>query len=231
MRAALAILVTVGILTNTSFAQIVQLYNPNELPLNRATISFDDYPASTVANTLYQNLGITFTRDDSGVVPIYDVTPSGRQTVSGDNILATTIFPLIGATQGFATHLIVNSLQPLTEAGAFFGNDAFISDFGFARMSIFGLANEFLGSVDVPVNNNADIDQFIGIRSAAPFYHVRFENFTPLGTVSGGRAVAIDDLTFTPIPEPSTYALFGTGLVCGYLMLRRRSRACSLRKP
>jgi hypothetical protein len=209
----------------TSQAAVVQLYNPNQLQLNRTTFTFDEYADSTPANSIYQNAGMNFRRDDGGIVPIIDWTQFSRATTSGSNVLATLSFPLIGPTQGFATHLILESAQPLWEVGAFFGNDSNISEFGFERLSIFGAANEFLGSVDVPANGNPDIDQFIGIRSSIPFYSVRFENFDILGNVSGGYSVAIDDLAFTPVPEPSTYALLGTGLICSWFLLRRRKRS------
>jgi hypothetical protein len=199
MRMMLAILAAVVVLTDMSFAQVVQLYGTNELAPNRTTISFDDYPHATVANALYQNFGVTFSRDDGFVIPIMDITRYGWQTTSGNNVLYSGFYPIVGPTNGGTTHTIVNSLQPLTEIGAFFGNDQYIPEFAFQRLSIYGASHEFLGLVDLAVNNNGHVDQFIGLRSSVPFYYARFENFDAMGNVSPGYGIAIDDLTFTAV--------------------------------
>jgi hypothetical protein len=203
-------------------AQVVPLFNPTELGTARTTFSFDEYPFNTAANTLYQSNGFTFSRDDGGVVSIQSLSVFGMQTSSGEMGLTTASYPIGGPTQGFVPHLTINSLQPLNQMGAYFGNDAFNPNFGFQRMSIFGLSNQLLGSIDVSANNNSHVDQFIGLRSSVPFYTIRFDNLTPAGTPSPNYAVILDDLTFTTaVPEPSAGVLLGLGIVA-LLFLRNR---------
>ncbi len=206
------------------YGQVIQLLSPDDLSTNRTTLFFDEHSHDTPGNTLYETLGLTFGRDDGGVIPIIDLVSYGFQSPSPNNILFTGLHPAIGSTQTFATHLIANSLQPLMEIGAFFGNDQYIPEYAFTRMSIFGTANELLGSLDVTVNNNGHVDQFIGLRSAIPFYRVRFENFTVTGVPSPGYGVALDDLAFTPVPEPSAGILVVLGVAT--LLCIRAKRDC-----
>jgi hypothetical protein len=203
-------------------AQVVQLFEPNSLSDNRITIHFDELPNYVPANTAYQSLGVTFSRDDGLTVPVLAISDHGFATPSSNNVLFSGAYPAIPPTQGFTAHVVVGSVQPLTEIGAFFGNDQYLPEFGFQRLSLFGSSYEPVGSIEVPVNNNGHVDQFIGMRSTVPFHYARFENFTPGGIASPGFAIAIDNLTFTPIPEPSTLCLAGVAAVCGWLSLRRR---------
>ena len=204
-------------------AQVTQLTSPNDLGSGRTTLSFDEFTDYLPANTTYASIGITFSRDDGYVVPVLAATAYGIAVPSSNYVLFSGFYPGIGPTNSYTTHIVVNSLQPLTQIGAFFGNDGYISDFAFQRLSLFGAANELIGSLDVAVNNNRNVDQFIGLRSTVPFYHARFENFTPSGTPSEGYGVALDDLTFTQVPEPSTWALIGFGAASIWLFRRRQT--------
>jgi hypothetical protein len=57
------------------------------------------------------------------------------------------------------------------------------------------------------------VDQFIGLRSDAPFTRVRFENLDATGSPSRYNSVVIDNLTFVSVPEPSVRALFALALL------------------
>jgi len=176
---------------SSAWAAVTALNSPNDIP-NRVTVSFDGYPDHTVANTLFESEGVTFTRDDGLNIYLMDWTAVGRVTTSPDDVLATirTFEPT------YATHLNVWSASPLYAAGAYFGNDQAFPDFSRIRMSAYGAAGELLGFVEVAANNNTQVDQFIGLRSDVPFSHIRFENLNALGTPSMGFSVVIDDLVF-----------------------------------
>jgi hypothetical protein len=170
---------------------ISALNSPADIP-NRITVSFDGYPDGTVANTLFQSQGVTFTRDDGLNIYLMDWTAAGRLTTSPDDVLATirTFEPT------WATHLNVTSAFPLYATGAYFGNDQSAVDFARIRMSAYGSAGELLGFVEVTANNNTHVDQFIGLRSDIPFSRIRFENLNAAGTPSESYSVVIDDLVF-----------------------------------
>ena len=204
-------------------AAIIQLYSPAQIS-SPTTIDFDGNASGTVLNTLYQGQGITFTRDDGQAIPIYDWSALGRTTTSPDNVLATVLDFSINTS--YVTHLNILSSTPLFAMGAFFGNDQTAWDFATIRMSVFGLANEFLGAVEVSANVNTSVDQFIGIQSDIPFARVRLENLNANGSPSLSYSVIIDDLMFAPasVPEPATMGLVGLGLLGIITAVRRFDR-------
>ncbi|HEY6865998.1 MAG TPA: hypothetical protein VI792_02010 [Candidatus Eisenbacteria bacterium] len=159
------------------------------------TINFDDHPAGVDASTLYQSQGITFTRDDGQGIPILDWSSLRRTTTSPPNVLATIYQPPVSTT--YVTHLNVIASAPLVAIGAYFGNDQGSFDFAFIRLTAYDASNQEVGSVEVAVNNNTSVDQFIGLTSAIPFVRARFENFASTRLPSGNYSVVLDDLTFT----------------------------------
>ncbi len=176
----------------TSNAAVIQLSAPAEIP-NGVTINFDGYPDYTVANNLFQAEGLSFTRDDGAPIYIENWTSLGRLTTSPEDVLATirnVMDPI------WSTHLNVISAAPLFALGAYFGNDQWAVDFSKMRMCAYSAEGDLLGCVERAVNNNTDVDQFIGLSSDTPFVRVRFENLAASGAPSDGFSVVLDDLIF-----------------------------------
>ena len=201
MKQVTVVIVLLFLLVCDSPAAIAPLSSPAEIPV-RSTVNFEGYPNYTIANTLFQSQGFTFTRDDGANIYLLDWSMLGRATTSPSNVLATVrdVFD-----PSFATHLNIVPAVPLYAIGAHFGNDQFIWDFAKIRLSVYGTDGNLIGAVEVPVNNNTDVDQFIGIRSDIPFTHVRCENLDASGAPTDGLSVVIDDLvsTTTPIVDDS----------------------------
>ena len=115
------------------------------------------------------------------------------------------------------------------EVGMTFGNDqSCCGSTGFfdAILSIFDGAT-LLGSVTVATNGNDLVDQFIGLGSDTTFNLVTLS----YGPGSGGLTRFINriDIGYDDVvdaPEPSTLALFATGLaLLGFIGWRRRKAA------
>jgi hypothetical protein len=191
-----AVLVVATVLSSAAATQgaVTPITAPQQIS-NAVTINFDDHPDRTVANTLYQALGITFTRDDGQAIPLLDWSSLQRSTTSPPNVLATILEPNLNTT--YVTHLNVLSASPLASIGAYVGNDQGATELSFVRLTAYDASNNVVGSVDVPVNNNTSVDQFVGLTSTTPFVRARFENFAADGLPSGGYSVVIDDLMFT----------------------------------
>ena len=174
-------------------AAVTALPSPAELT-DRITLTFNGYPDYTAANTLFQNAGFTFTRDDGAPIYLLDWTALGRETTSPDGVLATVRNVVVDPN--WATHLNLISHRPLSAVGAWFGNDQGDPDFSRIRISVYAAAGQLLGSLEVAANSNTHVDQFIGLRSDVPFTRIRFENLDASGAPSDGYSVVIDDLVF-----------------------------------
>jgi hypothetical protein len=221
LRLALIFLCAIGCCTGESSAAVTPISSPAGLD-GGVTFNFEGYSDRlTTANTLFASQGITFGRDDGARVYIWNSwTALGRGTTSPDSVLATIRDIPIDPT--WATHLNVSSAMPLLGIGAYFGNDQDDPDFRTVQLSVFGLNDEFLGTVQVRGNDNTDVDQFIGLTSDVPFTRIRFENFDFSGTPSQMYSVILDDFTFVPVPEPSTIAIGALGLLALVPSARKR---------
>src|ERR1035437_688839 len=172
-----ALLIWDGTFSDRVEANIFQINSPAGFTGQTTTINFEGYSDLTVANNLYQNLGITFSRDDGNSVVISDVAALGWIPSSGSNALAT-----IGTAQNnysYTTSLNVQSATPFFELGAYFGNDQTIfgtTDFTMEQLSAYNSSGGLLGSVSIAANQNTFVDQFIGTGSDTPIASVRFEN-------------------------------------------------------
>ncbi len=211
--------------SSRSLAAIFPVNSPGEIS-GATTINFDGYPDLSVANTLFQVQGITFTRDDGQVIFLVDWTAQGWITTSPDNVLATIRAP--GASS-YVTHLNVLSSSPVFAIGAYFGNDQVrpefpAGDFSAICLSAYDPSDQLLGAVVVAANHNTHVDQFIGIGSDLPISRVTFENLSDSGVRSQYYAMTLDDLVFAPVPEPSTFALWGIGTLSflGFIRAKRK---------
>lgn len=195
-------------------------------------INFDNYPGlddrvtppplglqGTIANTLYSNQGVTFTRDDGYPIPIVDWALDGRLTTSEPNVLATIAFDDVPdgiRVPTWSTNLNLLFSNPTYEVGAFFGNDQGPGAVNM-MLSIYGADGDLLGSTLVDGNGNTSVDQFIGLASTVPFYKARFQN---VGDPE--YAVALDDVTFASTPEPGSVIFLGTVVIGLRLAMKRK---------
>jgi hypothetical protein len=198
-------------------AAISQLYSPVEIG-GASTIDFDGFFEYAIADSLYASEGVLFTRDDGKPIYLYDWAALERTTTSPDFVLATIATT---ASPTFVGHLNVSFDQPIHQVGAYFGNDMNFAQLAGVRLSAYDVAGELLGAVAVTANDNTSVDQFIGLQSSTPVGSVRFDNLLANGEVSSRLAVVIDDLSYSPVPEPSTIVLLV--LSAGLLGVMRRS--------
>ncbi len=214
------LLATLSSAAGSASATLTPLSSPAQIT-DGLTLNFDGYPDRTIANSLFATEGIIFTRDDSASIFLLDFNAAGRVTTSPNNVIATISGSGVSI---WATHLNVLSSTPLSAAGAYFGNDQADPDFTRIRMSVFGVSNNLLGSVDVAANNNTSVDQFIGLQSDVPFSRIRFDNLTSSGNQSLLYSVILDDFVFATatVPEPANLTLVGFGLALLGLSTSRR---------
>jgi hypothetical protein len=196
-------------------AAVTPLTGPGDFLTATTVANFDAWPDGTIANSLYAPQGMTLSLPAGGNMPVYDWAAIFRVTTSSPNVLAAVGGP--GFT--FSTGIDANFSQPITEVGAYMGNDQGADDGGFLAytVSVYDASNTLLGSQTVAANQNTSVDQFVGLRSTVPFVRARFEN-TNWVTANQGRSAILDDLTFTSVPEPVGLI----ALIVPAAMLRRR---------
>ena len=178
--------------------------------LSAPLIDFEGYAEGTVANLLYQDQGITFSRDDGQSITIVNATTSGLVDYgsSGSNLLWT------GSSLPTEGSLEIQSSIPLYSIGAFFGATSSPA-FSYAIVvTVFDSSGRPLDSVPVyPGFPSTPFMTWTGIQSTTPFSRVRFDS--PLG-IDTTEAVPffLDDFRFSSrgIPEPRSLTLVWLGL-------------------
>ena len=210
------------LLSGVSNAAVIQLTGPGDFITANSVASFDAWPEYTVANNLYSAQGLTLSLPGGGDMPVYDWAAIGRVTTSSPNVVAAVGGP--GFT--FSTAIDANFAAPITEVGAYMGNDQGIYDGSFQdyTLSLYDAANTLVGSLTVTANQNTSVDQFLGLRSTLPFVRARFENDNWV-TVNQGLSATIDDLTFSTVPEPASLGAVLLLTAAGFAR-RRRQHDC-----
>jgi hypothetical protein len=105
--------------------------------------------------------------------------------------------------------LNVTFAAPVHEIGMFFGNDDFNFQFN-AILEVFDAANVSLGNVQVAVNRNDFVDQYLGVRSDTP---IQYAAISYQRTQAQQLAVYIDDFRIGTVPEPTGAVLVLAGLL------------------
>src|SRR5262245_35673244 len=135
-----------SIVSAGAMAAVSPVYAPSEIE-DSVGISFDGYPDETVANSLFLDQGVQFSRDDAAAIAINDWSALDRITTSPRNVIATISF---AGTLRYSTHLNASFSSPVSAVGAYFGNDQYLPDFSYIRLSAYGALGELLGSADFP---------------------------------------------------------------------------------
>ncbi|MEA2711497.1 MAG: hypothetical protein QOF78_4098 [Phycisphaerales bacterium] len=220
LRHLVVVVVIAGfVLAGVSNAAVLQLSGPGAFITPNSAANYDAWPELTVANNLYSAQGLTLSLPAGGNVPVYDWAGLGRATSSAPNVVAAVGMPGFN----YSSAIDANFAAPITEVGAYMGNDQGVYDGSFRdfTLSVFDASNTLLGSVTVVANQNTSVDQFVGLRSSVPFVRARFEN-TDWVTANQGLSATFDDLTFSNVPEPTGLA---AALLAATAILRRRRRA------
>lgn len=182
-----------------------------------STINFDTFPdgtavpSSTVITTQYLPLGATFSSTSGG--PIAGVFLN--EASSFPNFLAGNP----NSFQPIIMDLVVPPIESL---------DVTLISVGDAIVTATALASDLVTILDTVLVTNPGTGVGLGNNdritlSAVGISRVRFEITEPFS----GDGFGIDDVTFTPVPAPSTMLLLATGLlgIFGYRRRRRTSRS------
>ena len=116
--------------------------------------------------------------------------------------------------------LNVTFTSPVHEIGMFFGNDDFNFHFD-AILEVFNAASVSLGKIQVPVNRNDFVDQYLGVRSDTPIKYAAISYQRPQAQQ---LAVYIDDFTIGTaiVPEPTSAAIASLLILAAGLRRHRR---------
>ena len=181
---------------------------------NRAfsfTIDFEDYPMDTVITDQYASLGVIFKGPFSDIfVPsvqgFYSPTLGYEfPSHSGNNVLATSGWR---DNEGVYHWERIIFLIPVSYISFFYTNGGWVSFEAFAYDEV--------GNVVDSYTIYADFEKGIYAKNT---YGYDLVEFTTLGIKyielrqCGLGGMTIDDLSFTPVPEPSTIFLVDCGLV------------------
>src|SRR5262245_28369073 len=111
-RVALLASALLALSPGLSVADFTPLSSPSDFSPGKTTINFDQFPNDTVANDLYLDQGVRFTRDDNVPTPIpienWAALGIGRSTSSPPNVIAT----ISGIAPTYVDHLNLEFTRP-----------------------------------------------------------------------------------------------------------------------
>ena len=172
---------------------------------------------------------ITFEHDQLGILPNgFQSAESNLVRLSASGGGALIISPEVGSGEFLGTrglvvegspfvHLIMDFAVPVKSLSLWFGNDDPHSTVpgDTAILQVF-LNGSLVGQTTVFMNENDFIDQqisFAGISFNSADFHFSREFFL---------AETVDNIEFTPVPEPASVTLLGLGIVGIVVRIRRR---------
>ena len=171
---------------------------------------------------------ITFESDALGLYPngIISVESSlvlFRTSPGGGVVISENFGEFIGtrglAVQGTPVHLIMDFVVPVTSLSLFFGNDdPFITSPGDTAILEVFLDGVLVGQTTVLMNRNDLADQQISF-SATTFNSATFR-FSQQFFLSE----TVDNVEFTPVPEPTSLVLLGIGIAGIAARICRRAK-------
>ena len=173
-------------------------------------ITFEFDPVQTQLPNGFRSVESSILRFSSNLTNVLHIHPASFG--SGEMVFFGTRGLAVEADQGVFMDFDV----PVTSLSLWFGNDSFgDTEAGDTAILRVFFDDEFVEEVVVPLNRDGIINQQISF-SGATINRATF-------TFSTGDVVkTVDNIEFTPVPEPTTVALLGIGIAGVVARIRRR---------
>jgi hypothetical protein len=179
------------------------------------TITFEFDPVQTQLPNGFRSVESSILRFSSNLSAALHIHPASFG--SGEMVFFGTRGLAIEADQGVFMDFDI----PITSLSLWFGNDSFgDTEAGDTAILRVYFDDEFVEEVFVPLNRDGIINQQISF-SGATFNRATF-TFSTTGVVK-----TVDNIEFTPVPEPTTAALLGIGMAGVVARIRRSTKSRS----
>ena len=227
MKKIQLIMMASAVASLTSLTAQAQYSNPFNTTSSPFRFDYGTTTASTTATTTWVS-GPTYDAGGSALSGSAKLSWTWNHTADGDGGAAFTA-DLFGTDQNYAGSTLSFDIMvdPNSVAGGF--NDygyfqVFDRDDGYAGGP--GMLNESLvGGVATTVGTWAHVSVVLGA-DASTLRALTFQDYNDAGrSINGPETIYIDNLTLTPVPEPSTIALAGFGGIAALLAIRRNRKS------